>query len=51
MQSADLNRALDKAESVSEVLLLGVVGLPKPWTFVAVLAWSLFCAFVGWWAR
>ena len=51
MRSEDLNRALDKAESVTEVLLLGVVGLRPPFTFVAVVVWSLFCAFVGWWAR
>jgi len=49
MKQADLNRALDKAESFTEALLLNVVGFPKPFTAAAVLGWSLLCVYVGYW--
>lgn len=46
MKQADVNRAIDKAESLSEVILLDVIGLPKPWTAV-VLGLMLFLAGIG----
>lgn len=46
MKREDLNRAMDKAESLSEVLLLDIIGLPKPFTAL-VTAVVLILAGIG----
>ena len=47
MKQADWNRAMDKAETLAEAALLQIIGLPKPFTFVAIVAWSGLCLYVG----
>ena len=35
------------AETFTEKALAFVIGLPAPWTFVAVCVWSLACFLIG----
>ena len=46
MREQDWNRAMDKAETWSEWLLMQVIGWPKPWTAIATGA-VLFLAGIG----
>lgn len=46
MNAEDWNRAKDNAESMSEMMLLEVVGLPKPWTAIITIS-ALILAGIG----
>ena len=45
MKQEDVNRALERSESFTEAVLLRLIALPKPWTFVVVAS-----ALAGAWA-
>mgnify|MGYP001579528594 CR=1 FL=1 len=47
MNREDLNRALASAESWTERLLLWVVGLPPPLTFIVVVLNLIAAAYIG----
>lgn len=47
MKQEDFNRALEKAETWTEAALMQIIGLPKPFTFVAIIAWSAMCLYIG----
>lgn len=49
MKQADWNRAMDKAESFTESMLLQIVGFPKPLTALTVIVVGLLALCGAYW--
>jgi len=48
MNTEDFNRALAKAESWTETVLLWVIGLPAPFTFIVLFINAVALVYIGW---